>query len=126
LRRSSKENGLRMLRLNQNDATAAPCGARIRVQIGLREHDEEDPPTTRIPAMRIRSEGRMEGERRNSMRKHVTAWDFSDSPGGGGDWVVCETLPRGTEKYYFVATNINLPYWQEAQADFWMRPETLE
>ena len=23
-----------------------------------------------------------------------------------------------TEKYYFVATNINLPYWQEAEAGF--------
>src|SRR5258705_13613774 len=23
-----------------------------------------------------------------------------------------------TEKYYFVATNVNLPYWQEAQAGF--------
>jgi len=23
-----------------------------------------------------------------------------------------------TEKYYFVATNVNLPYWQEAQAEF--------
>ena len=23
-----------------------------------------------------------------------------------------------TERYYFVATNINLPYWQEAQAGF--------
>ena len=30
------------------------------------------------------------------------------------------------ERYVFVATNINLPYWQEAQAGFWTRPKRSE
>src|SRR5690242_13502367 len=77
------------------------------------------PPTTRIPAMRTKSEGRMEGERRNSMRKHATAWAFFLILLVAAVIGSCaKPYHEETEKYYFVATNIDLPYWQEAQAGF--------
>src|SRR4029077_2498998 len=77
------------------------------------------PLTTRVPAVRIRSEGRMEGERRNSMRKHAGAWAiFLILLVAAVIGACAKPYHEETEKYYFVATNINLPYWQEAQAGF--------
>jgi len=42
---------------------------------------------------------------------------FADSP-GTAVMVCAKPLSRGNREYYFVATNINLPYWAEAEAGF--------
>jgi ribose transport system substrate-binding protein len=53
------------------------------------------------------------------MRKHAAAWAFFLLLLVAAIIGACaKPYHEETERYYFVATNINLPYWQEAQAGF--------
>ncbi len=103
----------------QNGETPGPGGARIRLRIGLRENHEEDPPNNLIAVGGKRPEGRAEDEGRNAMRKHAGALASFLILLVAAVIVSCaKPYHAETEHYYFVATNINLPYWQEAQAGF--------
>src|SRR5256884_8111506 len=64
-------------------------------------------------------EGWAECERRISMRKNAAALaSFLLLLVAAGIGSCAKRYHAETERYYFVATNINLPYWQEAQAGF--------
>jgi len=103
----------------QNGETPGPGGARIRLRFGLRENHEEDPPNNLIAVGGKRPEGRAEDEGRNAMRKHAGALASFLILLVAAVIVSCaKPYHAETEHYYFVATNINLPYWQEAQAGF--------
>src|SRR5438094_7959405 len=64
-------------------------------------------------------EGRTECERRISMRKNAVALaSFLLLLVAAVIGSCAKPYHAETEQYYFVATNIHLPYWQEAQAGF--------
>jgi len=64
-------------------------------------------------------EGRTECERRISMRKNAVGLaSFLLLLVAAVIGSCAKPYHEETERYYFVATNINLPYWQEAQAGF--------
>src|SRR5260221_1157046 len=53
------------------------------------------------------------------MRKYAAAWAFFLILLVAAIIGACaKPYHEETEKYYFVATNVNLPYWQEAQGGF--------
>jgi ribose transport system substrate-binding protein len=96
-----------------------PDGARIRERIGLRANNKEDPPNSERVISARSAEGRTEWERRISMRKHAVALASFLILLVAAAIVSCaKPYHAETEHYYFVATNINLPYWQEAEAGF--------
>src|SRR5713101_1933127 len=96
-----------------------PDGARIPLRIGLRANNEEDPPNSQSVLSARNAEGRTEWERRISMRKHAVALaSFLILLVAAVIGSCAKPYHAETEKYYFVATNINLPYWQEAEAGF--------
>src|SRR4029077_9561591 len=65
------------------------------------------------------AEGRTKWERRISMRKHAVALaSFLILLVAAVIGSCAKPYNAETEKYYFVATNINLPYWQEGEAGF--------
>src|SRR5438874_3513902 len=64
-------------------------------------------------------EGRTECERRISMRKNAVALAYFLLLLVAAVIGSCaKPYHEENERYVFVATNINLPYWQEAQAGF--------
>src|SRR6266481_1358466 len=96
-----------------------PDGARIRLRIGLRANNEEDPPNSQNVRSARNAEGRTGLERRISMRKHAVALaSFLILLVAAVIASCAKPYHLETEHYYFVAANINLPYWQEAEAGF--------
>src|SRR5260370_15855538 len=97
---------------------AAMCGVRIRLRISLRDNSKEDPLYKQsVIGTRNVPEGPTECERRISMRKNAVALaSFLLLLVAAVIGLCARPYHEENETYYFVATNINLPYLQEEEA----------
>src|SRR5467141_3822908 len=105
---------------------------RIKLKLGphrgVLESDANRPPGNprggppfqpECPWRKESPEDRTEGERKNSMRRHAaTLASFLLLLVAAVIGSCARPYHEENERYFFVATNINLPYWQEAQAGF--------
>ena len=83
-----------------------------------------------LPQERLRAASEIECERRIPMRSHVSSHGATLVAvlifAGAGLIASCaKPYHEETERYVFVATNINLPYWKEAEAGFLDAARTL-
>src|SRR5260370_41777985 len=93
-----------------------PDGDRIRLRIGLRATNKEDSPNNQSFMSARNAEGRIECERRISMRQYAGALAFLMILLVRAVIASCaKAYHEETERYVLVATNIELPYWQAAQ-----------